>query len=147
MSAAKQAIGTSSPHIGPITLEEAPRNPGSEDRSYEWMTTADNNRPKSVKNATNAPLPAKTAASCAATEPTSTKKSSGRLPLVPAPTAVRLWAARSGTNLLKDARPGRDLLGARYAGAPLPDDRTVRCRCAWFRPIPVPSLRHPSRGA
>ncbi len=103
------------------------------------MTTADSNRPKNVKSATSAPLPAKTAASCAATEATSTKKSSGRLPLVPAPTAVRLRAARSGTNLLEDARPGRGLLEARYAGAPLTDDRPVRCRCAWFCRMPDPA--------
>ncbi len=58
--------------IGRTATKYGSRNPGPEGRSYEWMTTALSNRPKSVKSAKSAPLPAKTAASCAATEAIST---------------------------------------------------------------------------
>lgn len=105
------------------------------------MTTAHSNRPKSVRSATSAPLPAKTAASCAATEAISTRKSSGRRLLRPAAIALRPRAARFGPNLPEAARAGRDFLGTtRCAEVPLPEDRAVRCCCAWFRPISVPSL-------
>ncbi len=83
-------------------------------------------------------MPAKAAASCAATEATNAKKSSGRLLLRSAAITVRLRAARLGLGLLE---------AARYADAPLPDDLPLRCCCAWFRRIPVLSLKHSLRAA
>lgn len=83
-------------------------------------------------------MSAKAAASCAATEATNAKKSSGRLLLRSAAITVRLRAARLGLGLLE---------ATRYAGVSLPDDRPLRCCCAWFRRITVPSLKHPPRAA
>jgi hypothetical protein len=105
------------------------------------MATAVINSPVSVKSATRSPLPARAAAICAETEATNTQNSSGRLLLRLAAIAVRLRATRSGSGRSESARPGRRLQeDARYADAPLPDDRTVRRRCAWFCRISVPSL-------
>lgn len=68
----EQAVGARALPLDPTATKNGSRNPGPEGQSYEWMTTALTNRAKSVKSATSAPLPAKTAASCAATEATST---------------------------------------------------------------------------
>ena len=102
----------------------------------------------SVKSATSAPLSAKTAVNCAATETTNTKKSSDRLLLRSAAIAVRLRADRSGLGLLGDTLLGCGLLEvARYADALLPEERSVRGRCAWFCRMPGTSLEHPARGS
>ena len=67
-----RATGGGKPPVDPTATKHGPRNPAPEGQSYEWMTNPLSNSPKSVRSASSAPLPAKTAASCAATEASST---------------------------------------------------------------------------
>ena len=87
----------------------------------------------SEKSSTSAFISTAIAASSAAKEAISAKKSSGRLLLLRAAArALRLRATRPGL-----------LEAARYADAPLPEDRPLRCR-ARSKPMPVLSLQHPA---
>jgi hypothetical protein len=113
------------------------------------MANADSSRPVTVKSARSAPLSIETAASCAETVATNTQKSSVLLLLRPAALAVLprgIPLGPLGPDRSDATRRRRGFLEtAPYADAPFPDDRTARRPCAWFRPMPVPRLEHPSR--